>query len=77
MEHVKFKGYQHFAVFVSTHREETRNEDASMYVHRLCFYDEAVPTEEILFKPMNKELSQVNKLVLVQVLIIYHPVLVL
>lgn len=66
IEHVQSKGYQHFAVFVSTHGAETRKED--MYIHELCFYDEDVPTREILFEPLDKELSQVNKFVLVQVL---------
>jgi hypothetical protein len=69
MEHVISKRYQHFAVFVSTHGGETEIED--MYIHELCFFDEDVSTEEILFKPMNNKLNQVNKLVLVQVLMIY------
>lgn len=66
IEHVQSKGYQHFAVFVSTHGGETRKEN--MYIHELCFYDEDVPTQEILFEPLDRELSQVNKFVLVQVL---------
>lgn len=66
---MKEQGYNHFAVFISTHGEEVREKDH--YIHKLCFYDGDESTEEILFKPLDKQLRKVKKLVIIQV---YLPV---
>lgn len=66
---MKEQGYDHFAVFISTHGEEVREKDH--YIHKLCFYDGDESTEEILFKPLDKQLRKVKKLVIIQV---YLPV---
>lgn len=61
---MKEQGYNHFAVFISTHGEEVREKDH--YIHKLCFYDGDESTEEILFKPLDKQLRKVKKLVIIQ-----------
>lgn len=66
---MKEQGYNHFAVFISTHGEEVREKDH--YIHKLCFYDGDESTEDILFKPLDKQLRKVKKLVIIQV---YLPV---
>lgn len=66
---MKEQGYNHFAVFISTHGEEVRETDH--YIHKLCFYDGDESSEEILFKPLDKQLRKVKKLVIIQV---YLPV---
>lgn len=66
LQHVNEQHYKHFAVFISTHGEEVREEDH--YIHTLSFYDGDESTEEIVFKPLDKQLRKVKKLVIIQVI---------